>query len=114
LIEKTVFVLAVVGFINRQRKGKQEYNDDELNPIGCGLEKSRARNPASEVAHSGGPASAQQQAHDHNGVNEVEEEQPISAFEIGIGASALGGRNFGEVGVYGGLYFCFARVCLRR
>ena len=54
-----------------------------------------------QVAHFCGPTQVEEQEHDGRGVDEIPEDEPVAAFEVGVGAGLCGGRDHRHIGFRG-------------
>ena len=78
-------------------------DNDELNPVDRRLQRPEAGDALGQIAHARGPAETQQQPHGDRARKEVPQEQPVAAFEIGVGTGAARGRHLGQIGFDGGV-----------
>ena len=99
---EAVFVLAEIVFVNRERKDEDGGEHEVLQPVDESVHRFETSDALRQIAHAGRPAQIQQQQRDRGSVEEVPEDQPVAAFEIGVGAGRFVGRNLREIGVGGG------------
>ncbi len=100
---EAVFVLADVAFVELKRKAEERCDDEVLSPVDEGLQPAEAGDAYGEVAHFCGPAKVEQEQHDRGGVEEIPEDEPVAAFEVGVGAGFGSGRHHGHVSFGGGV-----------
>ena len=62
---------------------------DELHPVERRLQRLEASNPLRQIAHPSRPPKAQQNPHHQNDRKKIPQQQPVSAFEIGVRARPL-------------------------
>lgn len=94
-------MFAEIALIDFERCAKNGDKDDELDPINNVLEKWEPGEAHGEIAHFSGDSEAEKNPVDDDGHEEVPEDEPVAALEIGITANAGRGGDLGEIGVGG-------------
>ena len=98
-----VLMLADVAFVDRPGKLQKEHDEIKREEVEQRLEILAWGDALGPIANAGGEARFQEKQQDGRENQEVPELEPVSAFEVSVGASFLVGRNGGEPGVGGGL-----------
>jgi hypothetical protein len=112
LIQKAILVLAEVAFINGECGGQHRRDDNELKPIKRRLKRAKACNALGETTHPHRPSEPQHYPHYDCGREKIPQEQPIAAFEIGIGTSPFCGGHLRQIGIYGCVNVEWFRRCM--
>ena len=98
---ESVLVFAEVVFVNREWKNEDAGENEILQPVHERMYWLEASDTFRQIPHVGRPTQIQQQQRDDNSIEEIPENQPVTAFEIGVRAGCLVGGNLRHISVGG-------------
>ena len=99
---ESVFVFAEIIFVNRERKNEDGGENEILQPVHERVHWLETSDAFRQIPHAGRPAQIQQQQRDDDSIKKIPENQPVAAFEIGVGTGRLVGGNLRQISIGGG------------